>query len=185
MFDEHSQHLRKFLIAINYKGQTYFTVHGMDFTVIDVNINSSKVLLTEQDKWRFFRTKTELAAYIAQADHLWDADNLKEWAKGLDERSEVDSEIDLDFMLTAKDDIDDYYELFNTITFVEDFVDQIDDEAMYALTLGSSTVREFFDAAADYFLWKDGDKEMLAIRGPRLLLAINNIYKELEKWIEV
>jgi hypothetical protein len=47
----------------------------------------------------------------------------------------VNAEIDLDFMLTAKGDIDNYYELYNTITFVEDFVEQIDDETMYALTL--------------------------------------------------
>lgn len=185
MFDEHSDDLNKFLVAVIFRGQTYFTVHGIDCTVTDVHINSSKVLLTADEKWCFFRTKTELAAYITQADHLWDEDNLKEWAKGLDERAAAEAEIDLDFMLTARDDIDDYYQLYQTICFIEDFVDQVEDEVLYNLTVGSSTVREFFDAAADYFLWKDGDKEMLAIRGPRLLLAINNIYKELEKWIEV
>lgn len=185
MFEEHSMTMRKFLIAVVYRERTYYTVHGMDFTVTDVNINNHKVLVTEDDKWRLCSSKTDLAAYITQADHLWDAERMKEWAKGVDERAQADTEINLDFMLTAKDDVNDYYELYNTMIFVEDFVEQIDDVSMHSLTLGSSTVREFFDAAADYFLWKDGDKEMLAIRGPRLLLAINNIYMELQKWIEV
>lgn len=43
--------MRKFLIAVIYRGRTYYKVHVIDFTVTDVNINSHKVLVTEGDKW--------------------------------------------------------------------------------------------------------------------------------------
>ncbi|WP_343689106.1 hypothetical protein [Chitinophaga sp.] len=185
MSDERDEIMLKFLIAIIYQGQTYYTVHGTDFSINDVNANNDKVLLTEYGKWRLFRTKTDLATYIGEAKHLWDADRLKEWAASVNEYSEVQAEFDLDFLLIAKDDVDDYYEVYRTIIFIEDFVDQVGDEALWKLTRGSSAVREFFEAASDYFLWRDGDKEMLAIRGPRLLLALDNIYRELQKWIEV
>jgi|GEM_PF-6651053 len=185
MSEERDEMMLKFLIAIVYQGQTYYTAHGTDSTVTDVNVNNDKLLLSEKDKWPFFKTITELKAYILQADHLWDADEFKEWAQTLDEHSEIQAEFDLDFLLIAKDDVDDYYELYHIIIFIDDFVEQVGDEQLWNLTRGSSAVREFFDAASDYFLWKDGDKETLALRGPRLLLALDNIYKELQKWIEV
>lgn len=171
-FTELSEKYRKYLIQINYKKLSYYSVFGADLTKEEID----RLLIDKKGRLVLAYSMPNLVQFVKSCDwHSFDEENFHKWLLHINSGS-IYTSFNLDSLIfygeRNKKELSD---LYNLLGLLDDYSFQTDDNSLSSL-LSRIEIQEFKDKMADATLWGINEKVYF---NPTLNKVFKDIYESL------
>jgi len=172
-FTELSEKYRKYLIQVNYKKLSYYSVFGADLTKEEID----RLLIDKKGRFVLAYTIPNLVQFIKSCDwHSFDEENFSKWLLHINSGS-IYTSFDLDSLIFHRErNNKELNDLYNLLGLLDDYSFQTEDNSLSHL-LSQTEIQEFKDEMADATLWSISKKVYL---NPTLNKVFKDIYESLQ-----